>query len=397
MTNILAKAKGTHQTATSASGTKSHQKKASGGLVLATVLSGVSSQINTSKGKSSAATTAGISNPSKRDSVLVPHNVPSNLPLLSVQGIVAQNTTDTPQTLYPVDNSVVVEKAPQHTSKESNHSSEKKTDMKDDAQAECKGASTTQKSSPRLEYFNADLMFKEYNLRQNGGTASRDGPPLKRLNESVGVKNFCESSKLSKRERSLESEIPPAYKKVKLDVTNGSQENEDVSNSSTTCNELSGDSQPLQSENLTKHNVHVHDRKGRSKPSLRRKASVQRRKSQSHKRPRLSETEAVVSEDGTCEDLLCAFCHQRDGARNLGFLYGPYKFNPVSINGHQIDTSKDSTRNHPKEIWIHEDCAVWAPGVCLVGDQLIGLQEAVADGDNTVLAVNFLAITLIYE
>lgn len=34
---------------------------------------------------------------------------------------------------------------------------------------------------------------------------------------------------------------------------------------------------------------------------------------------------------------------------------------------------------HDKEFWVHEDCAVWSQGVCLIGQQLHGLQDAVQD------------------
>ena len=378
MTYVLPKAKTIHQPATNASGTKSIPRKSSG-VVLATILSGVSSQI---KGKSSTVSTAAVSNPSKLDRVLVPHSMSSCPPLTSIRTAL-QATVNTAST-QPTSssNSVMVERTTQSTSKEADHSSKqsgKKADIKEhDAQAESKKANTTRKSPPMLEYFNADLMLKEYNLRQSGGTASSDESSLKRLQESVWNhgRSSCESSKPNKRERSLESDISSVHKKVKVDTIKGNQENEAVS----ICDEISHDNEPLPSENLIKH-----DAKGKSKPSLRRKASVQRRKSRSHKRPQLHGTEAVMSEEHTCEDFLCAFCHQRGGAMNLGFLYGPYKFDPVSIiNGVPIDANKESTKEHQREVWVHEDCAVWAPGVCLVGDQLIGLQEAVADGDKMV-------------
>ena len=381
MTYVMSKAKTTPQPATNASSTKSIPRKTPG-VVLATVLSSVSSQI---KGKSSAVSTAGVTNPSKLDRVLVPHNVSSCAPLTAVRTAVQAIAKTASTQLASVSKSVMVEKTIQSTSKEADHSSKqsgKKADIQQhDAEAELKKANTTRKSPPRLEYFNADLMFKEYNLRHSGGTASRDGSSLKQLQESAGNhgRSSCESSKPSKRERSLELDISSVHKKVKVDIIKGNQENEAASIS----NEMSHDNEPLPSENLSKYDV-----KGKSKPSVRRKASLQRRKSRSHKRPQLHGVEAVVSEEHTCEDLLCAFCHQRGGAMNLGFLYGPYKFDPVSVvNGIPIDANKGSTKDNQRELWVHEDCAVWAPGVCLVGDQLIGLGEAVADGDNMVTTI----------
>ena len=69
--------------------------------------------------------------------------------------------------------------------------------------------------------------------------------------------------------------------------------------------------------------------------------------------------------------LLCALCKQRGGVSSLGFLFGPYRYEPDS----------DSST---LELWVHEDCSVWAPGVCLVGRELKGLKEAVADGNKMV-------------
>ena len=246
-----------------------------------------------------------------------------------------------------------------------------------------KSGSTVSKESALpsyLKFFNADLMFKEYNLRRSRGPSPLEGSPPKKLKDSTGIRNLNSSSqrtKSSKRERSQEAELSPKTKRARLHEANGSDE---------TCNELSklssksDESQPelmvVSDENQME--IKKDDKKGRAKSSQRRKASVQRRKSQSHKRPQPVAHEQIGSENES-EDLLCAFCHQRDGAMNLGFLYGPYKFNHSSK-----DSGKDVVVNHPKELWVHEDCAVWAPGVCIVGGQLIGLQEAAADGDKMV-------------
>ncbi len=362
-TNILPKAK---ITSTSAPSTRLFPRKISG-VVLATILSDANSQ---SKGKSTTIPTVGVSNPSQFDRVSVPHTMSSCPPLPSVRATVQMTpATDNTQSTS-VANSVMVKKSTLFMSKGDHCSKQSVKKIDVDTQAELKKTNVTHKSPPRLEYFNADLMFKEYNLRQS--TASRDGSPLKRLQESVeSHDNSCESSKPGKRERSPQSDVPSVHKKVKIDKIIGSQENEDVS----IC---SHDHQPLSLEIPTKNAVH--STKGRS---LRRKASVQRRKSWSHQRSQLH----GMSQEHTCEDLLCAFCHQRGGAMNLGFLYGPYKFDPVSItNDDQINAS---TRDHQRELWVHEDCAVWAPGVCLVGDHLIGLQEAIVDGDHMVPSIIF--------
>lgn len=39
--------------------------------------------------------------------------------------------------------------------------------------------------------------------------------------------------------------------------------------------------------------------------------------------------------------------------------------------------SDDEGESPRYEVWVHEPCAVWSPGVCLVDTRLMGLQEAV--------------------
>lgn len=36
------------------------------------------------------------------------------------------------------------------------------------------------------------------------------------------------------------------------------------------------------------------------------------------------------------------------------------------------------------ELWVHSVCAIWAPGVCLVGAELKGLKEAMEEGNKMV-------------
>ena len=37
------------------------------------------------------------------------------------------------------------------------------------------------------------------------------------------------------------------------------------------------------------------------------------------------------------------------------------------------------------EVWFHESCLIWAPGVCLVPPRLVGLDEAVSDSQQVVI------------
>ncbi|XP_059476790.1 uncharacterized protein CG5098 [Neocloeon triangulifer] len=64
------------------------------------------------------------------------------------------------------------------------------------------------------------------------------------------------------------------------------------------------------------------------------------------------------------ETWICAFCKQGSHQNALGDLFGPYF----------VQTAKKKKKF---EVWVHESCCVWAPGVGLVGQRLVGLQEAI--------------------
>ena len=90
----------------------------------------------------------------------------------------------------------------------------------------------------------------------------------------------------------------------------------------------------------------------------------------------------VGSIHGTRPQLLCSLCKQKGGVLNLGFLFGPYHYQPeVECNNDSVTTTSSSGG---VEAWLHEDCCVWAPGVCLVGRQLQGLKEALTDASKMV-------------
>ena len=79
--------------------------------------------------------------------------------------------------------------------------------------------------------------------------------------------------------------------------------------------------------------------------------------------------------------LLCSLCKQKGGVSNMGFLFGPYfchleRDSSIDINANSSDDNA--------EVWLHEDCCVWAPGVCLVGRELKGLREALIDANKMV-------------
>ena len=87
----------------------------------------------------------------------------------------------------------------------------------------------------------------------------------------------------------------------------------------------------------------------------------------------------------------CCLCSQGSSQDQLGFLYGPYKSQTddcLSVGSKRTrdDTDNDSNdeRQAASEMWVHEGCACWAPGVCLVGNELHGLAEAVKNAKDLV-------------
>ena len=87
----------------------------------------------------------------------------------------------------------------------------------------------------------------------------------------------------------------------------------------------------------------------------------------------------------------CCLCSQGSSQDQLGFLYGPYKSQTddcLSVGSKRTrdDTDNDSgdEKQVAPELWVHEGCACWAPGVCLVGNELHGLAEAVKNAKDLV-------------
>jgi hypothetical protein len=62
-------------------------------------------------------------------------------------------------------------------------------------------------------------------------------------------------------------------------------------------------------------------------------------------------------------------------------------------------SSGDGKEDDCYEVWVHEECAVWAAGVHVVGSRIVGLREAVWSAVRTV-SIPYLLITtytLIFE
>ncbi len=125
---------------------------------------------------------------------------------------------------------------------------------------------------------------------------------------------------------------------------------------------------------------------------LKRKSSVS-----GGARSRKKQKVGAMKKTGSVEraSVLCALCMRRESEHNLGFLFGPYKPQVQEEESKQATGTTEGTVSNGKSgeeskndqsLWIHEDCAVWAPGVCLVGGKLLGLHDAVSGGQKLVCA-----------
>lgn len=59
----------------------------------------------------------------------------------------------------------------------------------------------------------------------------------------------------------------------------------------------------------------------------------------------------------------------------MQLLHGYESLNSEIKNGEQNGSLGTSLRN--TEVWFHEDCAIWAPNLFLVGSRLVGLDSAI--------------------
>ncbi|CAG9584382.1 unnamed protein product [Danaus chrysippus] len=77
---------------------------------------------------------------------------------------------------------------------------------------------------------------------------------------------------------------------------------------------------------------------------------------------------------------LCAFCERGPHHSGLGDLFGPY---PIDVNSEEYSSLDESSKRRftsssgGAEVWFHEACGVWAPGLLAAGARLWGLAEAV--------------------
>ena len=198
------------------------------------------------------------------------------------------------------------------------------------------------------------VLYKEYNLRRSKTFLTTVEPPSKKLKSEDNDKELPE-----KRPRSQEDLGEQTAKKLKISEASAEPENREPEKTKTPI-------EAKQSQAKTSPG-----KSGRS-----RKTSLSQSK-RSYKKKRVLDASGA---DGK-PNKLCGLCTRIGSVNNLGFLYGPYK--PVVTN-QDNEEGKEKQEVEETSLWVHEDCAVWAPGVCIVKGKLLGLHEAVADAKQLV-------------
>ncbi len=274
-----------------------------------------------------------------------------------------------------------------------------------------------------LEYFDPKYMFKEYNLRKakksSATAASPEQPsPKKRKVESEKEQRIPLSTKQetsSGRQTALPSvETMPAAKRLKASIESEGSTTVKQSVSRTMTPLLRSPPRSLESivtelkvqasSKMTEvADIPNHSLESSAKPLVlttqleeskqqepcdqtqaNKLASIVRRKSSPVKR---SQKGIVISHQKgrtlAAQTTKCSLCGCGANVSGLGFLYGPYTFrqNPLP---HSADSTGTLLRSGSSAMWVHEDCTAWAPGVCLVGNKLVGLEEAINDARDMV-------------
>eukprot|EP00794_Sanderia_malayensis_P008739 gene8739-9672_t len=73
---------------------------------------------------------------------------------------------------------------------------------------------------------------------------------------------------------------------------------------------------------------------------------------------------------------LCCFCAKPANYASLDALFGAYELKVENTS--TVLSQLDST----VQVWLHRDCALWTPSICLRGSSLVGLGPALNDAAN---------------
>ena len=261
--------------------------------------------------------------------------------------------------------------------------------------------------------FDPKYMYKEYNLRKTRRQESSPEQSSPHKKQKVGksststvtsdktkVPSQSTPEKTNKGKRGRppkESSIePPNAKKVKETNNSDSEKQRDVQKHEVDDRQTKSDfsvsihqAQPkslLQQVTLTqlltmpktspKQTEHVPSTPQKLHDKLSKDKIIGKQVTKIH-----SSASTILRNKSLCNraQLVCFLCKRKGGVSNLGFIFGPYFYHLETDSGNENNISSRSD-----EVWLHEDCCVWAPGVCIVGRELQGLKEALSDANKMV-------------
>lgn len=135
-----------------------------------------------------------------------------------------------------------------------------------------------------------------------------------------------------------------------------------------------------------------------------RAKSLHIRKSKVISPPRLGGSVAELRLPTSTDQWACAYCQQISNFGTMGDLFGGYNVIPNQPLVAKAITSKKSTDIHqtkenagrpPNEVWFHEKCIIWAPGVYMVDGKLYGVYESLTTASQTVSSIHMLMLVLL--
>ena len=86
------------------------------------------------------------------------------------------------------------------------------------------------------------------------------------------------------------------------------------------------------------------------------------------------------------EKWVCSLCNRPANFGYLDALYGPYKLKITIEEQDNLETprkkqrlSQESSHDDHLEVWLHRDCAMWTPSICLLDHRLTGVGSALEE------------------
>lgn len=260
------------------------------------------------------------------------------------------------------------------------------TELTSLAQEMVSTTSNTQSEPISLGYFAPNYMFKEHNLRRVKKPGKLHGTKHGRSPEKAG-------------------ELMPETKRLK--VTAEPKESVQVTHGVTKLNKYCESTATVQRPLLREPDTGIDDCLVRSgqpvdtrmwpagseedselKESQEKPKTVMKRKFPTKRKKKGTDVSQQKGVSLAARTIKCSLCSLGANVSGLGFLYGPYKNSTVTsqqlVDATDPDEVSSVIKPTPLDTWVHEDCTAWAPGICLDGNKLVGLEEAIRDAEDMV-------------